>query len=132
VILIPETEVVMTAIRAQGSGGQHVNKVSSAIHLRFDIGASSLPEDIKARLLKLTDQRVTKDGVVVIKAQKHRSQELNKMGALFRLHQLVQLAVEPPKPRLKTKPSYGAKLARLDSKSRISQKKTQRGRVSVE
>ncbi|MEY4727293.1 MAG: hypothetical protein RLZ36_1920, partial [Pseudomonadota bacterium] len=96
---IQESEVDITAIRAQGAGGQNVNKVSSAIHLRFDIKASSLPDAVKARLLALPDHRITQDGVVVIKAQEHRSQDMNRMEAFARLHDLVQSVAKPPKKR---------------------------------
>ena len=123
-------EVEISAIRAQGAGGQNVNKVSSAIHLRFDIPASSLPDDVKERLLALHDSRITKDGVLVIKAQQHRTQESNKYDALVRLHELVNSVARPPKTRRATKPSYGSKQRARAAKSQRSEIKALRGRVS--
>jgi len=127
---IVETEVDITAIRAQGAGGQNVNKVSSAIHLRFDIAASSLPDDVKERLLALPDSRITKAGVLVIKAQQHRTQEMNRLDALLRLHELVNSVATPPKNRRATKPTYGSKQRLRVEKSQRSQTKALRGRVS--
>ena len=126
---IQESEVDITAIRAQGAGGQNVNKVSSAIHLRFDIKASSLPDAVKARLLALPDHRITQDGVVVIKAQEHRSQDMNRMEAFARLHDLVQSVAKPPKKRHLTKPTYASQQRRLESKKKASAIKSNRGRV---
>ena len=127
---INESEVTITAIRAQGAGGQNVNKVSSAIHLRFDVGASSLPDDVKERLLALHDSRITKTGELVIKAQQHRTQEMNRLDAMMRLHELVNSVTLPPKVRRATKPSYGAKQKRLETKSQRSETKVQRSRVT--
>lgn len=126
---ISEDEVEISAIRAQGAGGQNVNKVSSAIHLRFDIPASSLPDDVKERLLSLHDSRITKEGVLVIKAQQHRTQEMNRLDALLRLHELVNSVARPPKVRRATKPSYGSRQRLREAKSQRSQTKALRGRV---
>ncbi len=124
-------EVTFTAIRAQGAGGQNVNKVSSAIHLRFDVPASSLPGDIKERLLALSDGRITAEGVVVIKAQTTRSQEQNKADALERLQALVDSVATPPVPRRATKVPKRAKAERLQEKSTRSAVKQQRSRVGT-
>ena len=128
--LVDEREVDMSAIRAQGAGGQNVNKVSSAIHLRFDITASSLPDEIKARLLVLSDSRLTLDGVLVLKAQQHRTQEMNRADALMRLQEVIDGVSRPPKPRGATKPTFGSKQRRLEGKSQRSETKSLRGKVS--
>jgi ribosome-associated protein len=126
-LVIAESEVEVTAIRAQGPGGQNVNKVSSAIQLRFDIPGSSLPEPVKERLLALRDSRITQDGVLILKAQRYRTQDMNRMDAFSRLHELVNSVAVPPKKRKPTKPSYGSVQKRLQSKTKRSDLKTSRG-----
>lgn len=125
---IDEREVECTAIRAQGAGGQNVNKVSSAIHLRYDIVASSLPEDVKARLLASGDSRITQEGVLVLKAQVHRTQEANRAAALARLQAIVDAVAQPPKPRRATRPTLASKRRRLEGKSQRAEVKRLRGR----
>ena len=122
-------ELEWSAIRAQGAGGQNVNKVSTALHMRFDIRASSLPDAVKARLLALADQRITGDGVVVIKSQGSRSLEQNRLAALQRLNELVDSVATAPKARKPTKPTYGSKLRRLEAKDARASIKAGRGKV---
>ena len=126
---VPEGEVTFVAIRAQGKGGQNVNKVANAVHLRFDIRASSLPWEIKERLLRMQDRRITADGVVVIKAQTHRSLELNRAEALGRLRALVAIAARVPRARRPTRAGRGAHERRLGTKTRRGRLKALRGRV---
>lgn len=129
-VSIPDNEIEISAIRAQGSGGQNVNKVSSAIHLRFDINASSLPDFYKERLLNLRDQRITKEGVIIIKAQQFRSQEKNREEALQRLQAFIRAAAIVQRTRRATQPTRASKTRRLEGKKRQGQIKAGRGRVT--
>ena len=129
--LVDEREVELTAIRAQGAGGQNINKVSSAIHLRFDIVASTLPDEVKERLIALNDSRITEAGVMVLKAQQHRTQDMNRSDALARLQEVIDSIAMPHKNRRATKPTFASKQRRLDGKNLRAGVKAGRGKTST-
>lgn len=129
-VTIPSGEIETRAVRSGGPGGQNINKVATAIHLRFDIAASSLPERYKQRLLKLNDRRLTKEGVIVIKSREHRTREQNREEALQRLRELIQKALVVPEPRRPSQPTLGSRQRRLESKSKRARLKATRGKVT--